>query len=67
MTIFVMDYSAGEVIRISPQSETRQEISTKYGGNVEDWLDDHPDQLGIRMKDSYWMETEIEEVNEIII
>lgn len=67
MTIFVMDYSAGEVIRISPQSETRQEIATKYHNNIEEWLNDHQDQFGIRMKDSYWMETEIEEVKDIEI
>ena len=55
MIIWVLDYVSGDCLRINPLPHTREEIFNEYHENVEDWLYDHEDELGIRMKDCSFM------------
>ena len=57
MIIWVMDYCSGDVLRINPLPQTREEIGNKYDDCVGDWLEDHEEELGIRMKDCTYMVT----------
>lgn len=57
MIIWVMDYCSGDVLRINPLPQTREQIFNEYDDCVEDWLGDHEEELGIRMKDCSYMVT----------
>ena len=50
-----MDYCSGKVIRMDVLPHTREKIFNEYHENVEDYLCDHEDILGIRMKDCSYM------------
>lgn len=55
MVIWILDYVSGDCLRIEPLSSTREVISNDYNDNVEDWLNDHEKDLGIRMSDCSFM------------
>ena len=55
MIIWVFDYCSGDVLRINPLPQTREQIFNEYHEQVEDWLSEHEDELGIRMKDCSYM------------
>lgn len=57
MIIWILDYVGCQCLRINPLPDSRREIREKYNGNVEEWLLDHEDELGIRLNDCYFMTT----------
>ena len=58
MTIYILDYASGNVVRIHANVQTRKLIEKKYKGDVESYLNEHEKHFGIRMKDCYFMAVE---------
>ena len=55
MTIYVLDYINGDLLRIRLHALTKKVIESEYRGAVESWLEDNQEHFGIKMSECYFM------------
>ena len=64
-TIFILNYAAGNVIKVNISPEMDLYIGMEYNGNYEFWLEDYCKEQEIRLSDCSWMITDNDELEEL--